>query len=179
GIISRVRELKQALDISFYHPGVLATIAPYNAAFGRKFHELFEAAATEIRSFARALEEQGGSILGTVEGVDVTVEHVAALKESDLLRIDYGSALEKFRRLSHLKKPLDRRPPIRWTPRPTVVPAKTGSAASSGKPGRMDAPRLTLDVSALRAAVTPQQIATEESKLLRIEESIRVFVRVA
>src|SRR5262249_8588359 len=36
GIISRVRELKQALDISFYHPGVLATIAPYNAAFCRK-----------------------------------------------------------------------------------------------------------------------------------------------
>ena len=38
-IISRVRELKQSLDSSFYHPGVLATIAPYNAAFGKKFYE--------------------------------------------------------------------------------------------------------------------------------------------
>jgi len=36
-----------------------------------------------------------------------------------------------------------------------------------------------LDVPAMRAAVTPQQISTEESKLLRIEESIRIFVRVA
>ena len=39
--------------------------------------------------------------------------------------------------------------------------------------------RPALDVKAMRQAVTPQQISTEESKLLRIEESIRVFVRVA
>src|SRR5436305_12038112 len=36
GIISRVRELKQFLDPSFYHPGVLAKIAPYTTAFGGK-----------------------------------------------------------------------------------------------------------------------------------------------
>jgi hypothetical protein len=36
-----------------------------------------------------------------------------------------------------------------------------------------------LDVPAMRSALTPQQISTEESKLLRIEESIRIFVRVA
>jgi hypothetical protein len=34
-------------------------------------------------------------------------------------------------------------------------------------------------VPALRGAVTPQQIATEETKVLKVEESIRVFVRVA
>src|SRR6202022_4787813 len=51
----RVRELKQSLDASFYHPGVLATIAPYNAAFGQRFDELFHAAASEIRQFASAL----------------------------------------------------------------------------------------------------------------------------
>ena len=112
-IISRVRELKQALDSSFYHPGVLATIAPYNAAFGAKFDEFFRAAAAEIREFALALQEQGGSILGNVEGVDVTVEHVAALEESELLKIDYSTALEKFRRVSKLKQALERRPPIR------------------------------------------------------------------
>ena len=33
GIIGRVRELKQWLDASFYHPGVLATVAAYNATF--------------------------------------------------------------------------------------------------------------------------------------------------
>src|SRR5712692_3425508 len=104
GVIQRVRELKQSLDSSFYHPGVLATIAPYNAAFGKRFDELFHTAAAEIKEFASALQEQGGSILGNVDGVDVTVEHVAGLEESDLLKVDYSTALEKFRRVSKLKQ---------------------------------------------------------------------------
>ena len=111
GIISTVRELKQALDISFYHPGVLASIAAYNCAFGKKFDSLFHDAAVEIKSFADPLQEQGGSILGNVDGVDVTVDHVSAMEENDLLKSDYGSALEKFRRVSRLKQVLERRPP--------------------------------------------------------------------
>ena len=59
----------------------------------RKFDEFFHAATVEIREFASALQEQGGTILGNVEGVDVTVEHVASLEESELLKIDYGTAL--------------------------------------------------------------------------------------
>jgi hypothetical protein len=178
GIIPRVRDLKQSLDASFYHPCVLATIAPYNTAFGKKFDALFHQAATEIKNFAEVVEEQGGSILGNVDGVDVTVEHVAALEESDLLRIDYGAALEKFRRVSKLKKTLDQRPPIRRSPRLVHPPAK----ASVNQPGKLSSfanRRPILDVQAMRAAVTPQQISAEESKLLRIEESIRIFVRVA
>ncbi|MBZ5573939.1 MAG: hypothetical protein LAO09_18900 [Acidobacteriia bacterium] len=177
GIILRVRELKQFFGESFYHPSVLATIAPYNTAFGRRFDELFMQAAGEIKSFAHALEEQGGSILGNVDGVDVTVEHVAALQESELLRIDYGIALEKFRRVSKLKKTLEQYPPIRLAPtrvRPPVPPRASGAAAPVSPMSR-----LVLDLPTMRAAVTPQQISTEESKLLRVEESIRVFVRVA
>ena len=176
GIIPRVRELKQAFEGSFYHPGVLATIAPYNAAVGKRFSELFLQAAAEIKTFAEALQEQGGSILGTVDGVDVTVEHVAAFRETDLLRSDYGSALDKFRRVSKLRKTLENRPPMRPKPqllRPVVTAKK--DSTHSGKP----VARPVLDVAAMRSAVTPQQISTEESKLLRIEESIRVFVRVA
>lgn len=172
-IIPRVRDLKQCFGAAFYHPGVLATIAQYNQTFGRKFDALFLQAAAEIRSFADALAEQGGSILGNVDGVDVTVEHVAALKESELLRIDYDDALEKFRRVSKLKRTLEQRPPIRRGPRAVRPPAST--KASNPLP----ASRPVLDLPAMRAAVTPQQIATEESKLLRVEESIRVFVRVA
>ena len=175
GIIPRVRELKQSLDTSFYHPGVLATIAPYNTAFGKKFDALFHQAAAEIKSFAEVVEEQGGSILGNVDGIDVTVEHVAALEESELLRIDYGAALDKFRRVSKLKKTLDQRPPIRRSPRLVRPPAK--ASVPPVKPFSYRRP--VLDVPALRSAVTPQQISTEESKLLRIEESIRIFVRVA
>jgi hypothetical protein len=179
GIIGRVRELKQSLDVSFYHPGVLATIAPYNAAFGRKFDALFHAAASEIKTFAQALEEQGGSILGNVDGVDVTVEHVAGLQESDLLKFDYGTALDKFHRVSKLKKALERRPPIRRTLRPTLVSgsAKAGRAAAAVASALARHP--SVDVAAMRAAVTPAQISIEETKLRKVEESIRVFVRVA
>jgi hypothetical protein len=181
-IIPKVRELKQSLDSSFYHPGVLATIAPYNAAFGKKFDEFFRAAAAEIREFASALQEQGGTILGNVEGVDVTVEHVAALEESELLKIDYTSALDKFRRVSKLKQALERRPPIRRMKYsaavPTPAPARTARPpAAKAPPARPQRP--AIDVPAMRAAVTPQQIATEETKIRQVEESIRIFVRVA
>lgn len=182
-IISKVRELKQSLDSSFYHPGVLATIAPYNAAFGKKFDEFFRAAAAEIREFASALQEQGGSILGNVEGVDVTVEHVAALEESELLKIDYSTALEKFRRVSKLKQALERRPPIRRMmsySAPVTTPFSSRGARTPA--AKVPAARLQLpvvDVQEMRSAVTPQQISTEETKLRQVEESIRVFVRVA
>jgi len=181
-IIPRVRELKQSLDSSFYHPGVLATIAPYNAAFGKKFDQFFHAAAAEIRDFAAALQEQGGTILGNVEGVDVTVEHVAGLEESELLKVDYSTALEKFRRVSKLKQALERRPPIRRTSYFAVVPTPaaertsrtTGAKALPARPSRP-----AFEVQAMRSAVTPQQISTEETKVRQVEESIRVFVRVA
>lgn len=176
GIISRVRELKQCFEISFYHPGVLATIAPYNAVFGKKFDELFRAAASEIKNFAEALQEQGGNILGNVDGMDVTVDHVAGLQENELLRIDYGQAFEKFNRVSKLKKALERRPPMRRVARPVPVPAKPAKPLAA-KPGPARLP--VLDVQAMRAAITPQQFSSEETKLLKIEESIRVFVRVA
>jgi hypothetical protein len=181
-IIIRVRELKQLLDSSFYHPGVLATIAPYNAAFGKRFDELFHSAAAEIREFASALQEQGGSILGNVEGVDVTVEHVASLEEHELLKLDYSMALDKFRRVSKLKQALERRPPIRRVSYFASVP--TPNFAKSNRSGAKPAPatrprRPAVDVQAMRAAVTPQQISTEESKVRQVEESIRVFVRVA
>jgi hypothetical protein len=182
GIITRVRDMKQSLDASFYHPGVLATIAPYNAAFGKRFDELFHAAAAEIREFAAALQEQGGTILGNVEGVDVTVEHVASLEESELLKIDYSTALDKFRRVSKLKQALERRPPIRRVSYFASVP--TPAFNQPGRPAAKPAPparsrRPVFDVQAMRSAVTPQQISTEETKVRQVEESIRVFVRVA
>ena len=171
-IISRVRELKQSLDMSFYHPGVLATIASYNSTFGQKFDELFRVAVKEIKHFASALEEQGGSILGTVDGVDVTVEHISALQDNELLKIDYASALQKFVRVSKLKKVLDKRPPIRITQTIPLPVRKKHVAKATPSP-------VQLNIQSLRSLVTPQQIAAEESRLQKIEESIRVFVRVA
>ncbi len=173
GIIPRVRELKASLGESIYHPGVLATLAPYNSAFGDRFHTLFASATGEIKDFARRLEELGGSILSTVDGIEITVEHVAALNEKNLLQVDYAAALEKFRRVSRLKKELERRPPIRRSNPPS--PARPATAA--GADGAAAAP--ALDRKYVPAATTPQALSVEEAKLRRVEESIRVFVRVA
>jgi hypothetical protein len=172
GIIQRVRELKASLGESIYHPGVLATLAPYNAAFGDRFHSLFAAATEEIKDFARRLEELGGSILSTVDGVEVTVEHVAALNQQALLKVDYGSALEKFRRVSRLRKELERRPPIRRS-----NPDHAASAHAVGSGTAAAAPALA--VKYVPTAITPQALSVEEAKLRRVEESVRVFVRVA
>jgi len=172
GMIQRVRELKASLGESIYHPGVLATLAPYNAGFGDRFHTLFAAASGEIKEFARQLEELGGSILSTVDGVEVTVDHVAAMNEAALLRVDYSAALEKFRRVSRLKKELERRPPIRRSQRTvTVVAQSTGPGGAAAAPAR--------EIKYVPPAITPQALAMEEAKLRRVEESIRVFVRVA
>jgi hypothetical protein len=183
GIISRVRELKRWLDGSFYHPGVLATVAAYNAAFGSRFDQLFTKALGEIKQFAQALEEMGGSILSTVDGVEVTVDHVAAIQQQEMLQADYSSALEKFGRVSKLKKELDRRPPIRKS---LLVPPVGNAAKASGrtaaaaKPARVAPATASAPAPAFHPlAVTAQQISAEEGKLRRVEESIRVFVRVA
>ena len=182
GVIGRVRELKQWLDSSFHHPGVLATVAAHNASFGKKFDELFEKALGEIKQFGQALEEMGGTILSTVDGVEVTVEHVAAIEQKQMLEADYGSTMEKFRRVSKLKKELDRRPPIR---RSLLSPAARTSHAAGGagaapKTARASAPKAPPAAPVFQPpAITPQQISAEEAKLRRVEESIRVFVRVA
>ena len=176
GIISRVRELKASLGESIYHPGVLATLAPYNAAFGRRFDVLFSTAAREIRDFARRLEELGGSILTTVDGFEVTVDHVAQLNEEELLQIDYAAALEKFRRFAQLKKELERRPPIRRS-QPSFTSSSTASKSVAGNGGAAAAP--ARGPKYVPAAITPQAVSMEEAKVQRVEESIRVFVRVA
>jgi len=176
GIIQRVRQLKSSLGEAMYHPGVLATLAPYNVAFGDRFHTLFDDAAKEIKDYSRRLEELGGSILSTVDGVEVTVEHVAALNQEALKQADYSSALEKFRRVARLKKELERRPPIR-----RASPDPAHSAHPVGAGGAAAAPALAQAAVTKYAptAITPQALSVEEAKLRRVEESIRVFVRVA
>ena len=178
GILSRVRELKKSFGRSFSHPGVLATIAPYNVVMGGRFDELFHAAISEIKNFARAVEDLGGSILSNVDGVDVTVEHVQALEERELLKIDYVDALDKFRRVSKLKKEIDKRPRIRRAGPPAAVARTAGGAAAAAKPARTGSKPAT-PPRYLAVPVTAQQLSLEEAKLRRVEESIRIFVRVA
>jgi len=175
GIIQTVRQLKQTLEDSFFHPGVLATIAPYNATFGSKFDELFRAATKEIKDFAGELEDQGGTILGSVDGVDVTVDHVRGMDEDNLLKLDYGHALDKFRRVSKLKQTLEQKPPMKRG----AKQARPAAAKPTVKTTSAVVVREPFNLKAMRKAVTPQQVASEETKLLKVEESVRIFVRVA
>ena len=128
------------------------------------------------------VEEMGGTILTTVDGVEVTVEHVAAIEQTQMLQADYGSTLEKFRRVSKLKKELDRRPPIRRSLlTPTAQTSRpAGGAAAAPKAARVAAAKVPAEIPVFQPpVVTAQQLSAEESKLRRVEESIRVFVRVA
>jgi hypothetical protein len=172
GIIHTVRQIKQNLDESFFHPAVLATIAPYNAAFGTRFDELFRDATKHIKKFAGDLEQQGGTILGSVDGVDVTVDHVKAMDENQLLKLDYGQALDKFRRVSRLKQTLEQMPPMRRGAKAASAPAKPAAKATT-------ATGKGFNLNNARKSVSPQQLAAEETKLLKVEESVRIFVRVA
>ncbi|MGH9514459.1 MAG: hypothetical protein ACRD3P_02140 [Terriglobales bacterium] len=176
GVIQTVRQIKQNLDDSFFNPGVLATIAPYNATFGTKFDELFREATTQIKTFAGDLEENGGTILGSVDGVDVTVEHVKSLDEDNLLKLDYGQALDKFRRVSKLKQTLELAPLGKRTPQKET---KTPRPKPVAKPPVVIAPRPAFNLNSVRKSVSAQQVAAEETKLLKVEESVRIFVRVA
>jgi len=178
GILSRVRELKQSFGRSFSHPGVLATIAPYNVAFGARFDELFHRAISEIKNFAHAVEDLGGSILSNIDGVDVTVEHVQALEEGELLKIDYVAALDKFRRVSKLRKEIDKRPRIRRANPPVAVAGGSQGTAAAAKLARTGAQPVP-SVGPLALPITTQQLSVEDAKLRRVEESIRIFVRVA
>jgi hypothetical protein len=176
GIIQTVRQIKENLEDSFFHPGVLATIAPYNATFGTKFDELFREATQQIKTFAGDLEEQGGTILGSVDGIDVTVEHIKSMDENSLLKMDYGQALDKFRRVSKLKQTLEQAPPVK---RGTQKAASSPRPKPIAKAPSVVAARPPFNLSHVRKAVTPQQVAAEETKLLKVEESVRLFVRVA
>src|SRR5436309_13512366 len=97
------------------------------------------------------------------------------MDEDNLLKLDYGHALDKFRRVSKLKQTLEQKPPLKRgskQARPSAQkPAvKTPSAVVVKPP---------FNLKAMRKEVTPQQVASEETKLLKVEESVRIFVRVA
>jgi len=93
-----------------------------------------------------ATTEERMQILRMIENKQITAEEgaklLAAIEEKKLLQADYGGALEKFRRVSKLKKELDRRPPIR---RALLTPAgqaaRPSGGAAAAPPTSMDARR--------------------------------------
>ena len=180
GLLEKVREIKRSLGPSFYHPSVLGYIAPFNVGLGKKFDTLFRTASFEIKKFAQSVEQRGGSIVGQVDGRDVTVDLIAAMDEEELLGSDYSTSLERFRRVTKLKKSMEGQPKLKMAAA-VGVSAVTGPFAHGklgevpGKSAHPSAPAKP----AVPPTSDPRLITLEETKLRSVEESIRAFVRAA
>jgi len=204
-IVQRVRELKQSLGKSFYHPNALAQMAVWNDMFGRKFDELFHDAAKQIKTFAENVQREGGSILSRVEG-DITVKQLAEVATEQILAEDYQYAQDEFRKVSKFKKVVDGKRPMRTAgtvpgagPRQTIpvaseasepaaplrVAAAASAPASAGGSSPVPARPATVSHQAIKAevlAVPPSQAvqnAVQEGKIHSARESIKEHVRTA
>ncbi len=202
GIVQRVRELKQSLGKSFYHPDSLANMAVWNDVFGRKFDELFHDAATQIKTFAENVQREGGSILSRVEG-DITVKNLSEVETKQILAEDYQFAQDEFRKVSKYKKAVDSKRPVRLTgaprrmadppapvdppqPRPTIPHPPSAAQFSTQAPPPPPAPRpqaiSSQNLNAEVLAVAPSQAvqnAVQEGKIHSARQAIKEHVRSA
>jgi hypothetical protein len=203
-IVQRVRELKQSLGKSFYHPNGLSHVAVWNDMFGRKFDDLFHDAAKQIKTFAENVQREGGSILSRVEG-DITVKQLAEVATDQILAEDYQYAQDEFRKVSKFKKAVDSKRPLRAAvaappagPRPAIptppgvggpaqappqaAPSTPAPAASSAPPAARQAAVSPQTIKAEVLAVPPSQAvqnAVQEGKIHSARESIKEHVRSA
>ena len=197
GMVQRVRELKQSLGKSFYHPDALAQLAVWNDVFGRKFDELFHDAAKQIKTFAENVQKEGGSILSRLEG-DITVKQLAEVETEQILEDDYQHAQDEFRKVSKFKKVVDSKRPGRTAgapsnaspvappagPRPTIPTASVVPPTPPGNNSAPPPPRVSSgapqEVRAEVLAVPPSQAvqnAVQEGKIHSAKESIKEHIR--
>ncbi|MGC2698471.1 MAG: hypothetical protein WA738_22000 [Candidatus Angelobacter sp.] len=200
GIVQRVRELKQSLGKSFYHPDSLASMAVWNDVFGRKFDELFHDAAMQIKTFAETVQREGGSLLSRVEG-DITVKNLSEVQTKQILEEDYQFAQDEFRKVSKYKKAVDSKRPVRFSrarqpsadrppdppssPRPMIPQPSTGASTNVApppppppSPARQGVSSQTLKADVL--AVAPSQAvqnAVQEGKIQSARQAIKEYVR--
>ena len=154
-IVQRVREVKQSLGKSFYHPESLASTAVWNDVFGRRFDDLFHDATKQIKTFAETVQREGGSIMSRVEG-DITVKELTEIKTQQILAQDYQFAQDQFRKVSKFKKAVDNKKSGRVVYAP--IPPRAAPAAPQGAPA---APRPT--ISSVHPQVQPLAAATTEA----------------
>jgi hypothetical protein len=195
-IVQRVRELKQSLGKSFYHPDSLANMATWNDVFGRRFDDLFHDATKQIKTFAENVKREGGSIMSRVEG-DITVKQLAEIQTQEILAEDYQNSQEQFRKVSQFKKAVDHKKAARpgYAPGPArpippqapPIPGRPSGDMPAVQPlsAPITAPALTQpqaksDAEVLAVPPSPAvQNAVQEGKLHSTKESIKEHVRTA
>lgn len=155
GLIRRVRHIKETFGRSIYHPYVLAAAAEYNVIVGTKFDELFRETVRDVRAFAVAAEQAGGSPLSRVND-EITYNQLSEVEEA-ILAEEYEGAHPKFQDVSRLTKA------IKGRKRKTPV----NSVSGAGRGGGMK-------------ELAEQARHTQEASLTRgVANSIRDFVRAA
>lgn len=178
GIVQRVREIKQSLHESFYHPHVLATVAGYNVFFGNRFDLLFHSAAHQIKDFANRVQQQGASTLSRVDG-DVTVKHLQEVgEEQQALKLEYGKAQEHFRKVSKLKKAVDKKAGGRGAVALASSATHTAAATAPLPPTRgaaAAASPVSAPAAPVASAIGPSMM--EEGKINGAQDTIRNFIR--
>jgi hypothetical protein len=193
GIVQRVRELKQSLGRSFYHPDSLANLAAWNDIFGRKFDLLFHDATKQIKTFAEHVQKGGGSILSRVEG-DITVQHLSEIETGEILGGEYQHSQDEFRKVSRYQKAVENKrtarplaplpPPPAEAPKPAPVTQAAPAApsrprATAAAPGRPEgaSPRpLQTEVLAVPPSEAVQN-AVQEGKIHSARLQIKELVR--
>ena len=193
GIVQRVRELKQSLGKSFYHPDALAHVAAWNDVFGRKFDELFHDATRQIKTFAENVKREGGSILSRVDA-DITVKHLTEIETQEILSTEYQDAQDQFRRVSRYRKAVDHKRPPRPGQAASSTPAEVAAAATPAAPtppapptapaapARAFAPPKAEPKQATEVLAAPSQAvqkAMHEGKIYSVKETIKNHVRSA
>jgi hypothetical protein len=167
GLVQRVRDIKQLLKGSFYHPRVIARVASYNAYFGRRFDVLFRQATVHIKNYAERAQLEGASIMSRVDG-DVIVKNLTDVEEEEILRGEYGRAQDHFRNVSRFKKAVDsKRPAHSHAAAAAVAPHPAGTPHShpaSPPPGALGPLRSTAS-------------NIEEGRIRAVQDSIQNFVR--
>ena len=182
GVMQRVRDIKQSLGDSFYHPTALAMIAAYNVFFGHRFDRLFHDATQQIKEFATKVVAEGGSIMTRVDG-DVILKQLADVQEQKILASDYGKAQDDFRQISKFKKAVDHR---RGMKEPAALAAAATPAASQPpavkRPAIMPPSPVELSGAEVPDSRTGGALANgsfEETHLKAMADTIRNFVRAA
>lgn len=182
-IVQRVRELKQSLGKSFYHPDSMANIAVWNDVFGRKFDDLFHDATKQIKTFAENVQREGGSIMSRVEG-DITVKHLTEIETQQILIEDYQNAQDQFRKVSRYKKAVDGKRRVAYAPIPpravpeaprpaapapviptaaalTLQPVSAATASAPASPAPPPPPAAKPTAAATPPAAAPEPLATQ------------------
>jgi hypothetical protein len=184
GIVQRVRDIKQSFADGFFHPSVLAQVAVYNAIFGKKFDDLFRATTEQIKNFAVKVQDEGASIMSKLDE-NVTVKNLADVEDQKVMTAEYGQAQEEFRKISKLKKVVDKR-----GGRQVAAAAATGFGATKEKADTLEtpasprgrhaeAPERGGDLQPLSAPVRAAFNPVEDSKIRTQLAAIRNFVRAA